>query len=95
MENSTPSPLDYADIRIAEDGAVLICIDFAGLTSKLPVVLRKENGRIRILQDDLPRVDFELRVQSVYDRIHRDNEVMIAQVRESGKIQIFENISIE
>ena len=91
-EKNSDGPLDYADIRVAADGAVMIAVDYAELTSKRPVHIRKRGGRIQILQDDEVRVEFRLQIGAIYDRIDADNEVVIAQVRKSGKIQIFENI---
>ena len=91
-------PLDYADIRIAQDNAVLIAVDFAGLTSKRPVIIRKADGQVQILQDKIVRVQFKLPLPElgpVYSRINPDNEVIITQLRKSGKIQIFENITFE
>ena len=92
MVKNKSEPLDYADIRVASDDAVMIAVDYAELTSKRPVYIKKRAGRIQILRDEEVRVEFRLQIDAVYARIAADNEVVIAQVRKGGKIQIIENI---
>lgn len=92
MTKNRNRPLDYADIRVASDDAVMIAVDFANLSSKSPVYIKKTAERIQIIQDDQVRVDFRLQIEAINNLIDADNEVVVAQVRKSGKIQIFENI---
>lgn len=92
MTVAPKKPLEYADIRQAEDGGVMIAVDYAGLVEDQPLVLKKFNDSIHILQNSRLRVTFKLPLKKLFDDINSENEVLVVQVDEANNLQIFDNL---
>ncbi|MBO9428427.1 hypothetical protein [Sulfitobacter sp. R18_1] len=92
MPSTPKKPLEYADIRQAEDGGVMIAVDYAGLIEDQPVVIKKFKDSIHILQNSRLRVTFKLPLKKLYDDINAENEVLVVQVDDDSNLQIFDNL---
>ena len=89
---TTVAPLDYADVRIAEDGAVLIAVGDAGFNGQKPIIIKRAKNSIYILQSGRLRVKFALPIPKVLEQICEAEELLVAQVTEAGEIQVFDKI---
>lgn len=92
MSTANAKPVDYADIRIAGDGAVLIAVDYAGLVDEDVVFIKKKNGEVFILQQGRVRARIKIPLQELYNKISADTEIVVCQVSTDGSIQVLEQV---
>lgn len=90
-----PAPLEYADIRVAADGSVLIAVDEVGLTETDTILIKKNKGHVYLLQQGRVRVNIPVPLTELYDRIAPETEILVAQVDDAGGIQVFDKIEFK
>ena len=95
MPTTNAKPVDYADIRIAGDGAILIAVDYAGLVDEEHVYIKKKNGEVFILQNGRVRARFRIPLAELYNKIDAKTEIVVCQVSADGSIQVLEQVSFK
>ncbi len=85
-------PLEYADIRVAGDGAVMIAVDDASLIENEPVLIKKHKGEVFILQNGQLKVKFPVPLPDLYNSIHAENEIIVVQAQTDGNFQVFDQL---
>lgn len=92
---SSSKPVDFADLRRAANGDLLIALDQCGLTEDKPAVIKKKGGHVFILQGGRLRAKFPVPEHSFYDAIDPATKIVIAQTSADGDLQVLDKIEFK
>lgn len=100
MDKTVPAkpsskPVNYADLRRAANGDLLIALAHCGLVEDKPAVIKKKDGNVFILQAGKLRARFPVPEKTFYDAINVMTKIVIAQTSEDGALQVLDKIEFK